>query len=56
MQYLCYMFLLLLTLPLDLPAETATVERNSEWYHEHYSFMTLRGTPLSEAARSNACP
>ena len=36
MQYLCYIFLLLLALPLCLPAETVTVERNSEWYNEHY--------------------
>jgi len=44
MQYLCYIYLLLLALPLGLPAETVTVERNSEWYNEHYPFMTLRGT------------
>ena len=44
MKYLCYIFLLLLTLPLELPAETEEAERSSEWYHERYPFMTLRGS------------
>jgi hypothetical protein len=44
MKNLCYMFLLLLTLPLGLTADTTKAELSSEWYHERYPFMTLRGS------------